>query len=67
VSDVVEDTIVGSKAVASVLNDWMGGTAVIDRAACSGGWRTTFATACQRGKGEFSAVEYVGNPGQKTM
>ena len=58
VSDVVEGTAAGSKAKASVVNCWMGGTAVADGAACSGGRRTTFARDCQRGKGEFTAVQY---------
>jgi hypothetical protein len=54
VSDVVETPPQGAKA--SVVNCWMGGTAVIDGAARSRGRRTTFARACQRGKGEFTAV-----------
>jgi hypothetical protein len=48
VSDVVEDTAAGSEAKASVVNCWMGGTAVIDGAACSGGRRMTFARARKR-------------------
>jgi len=56
VSDVVEGATAGSEAKASVVNCWMGETAVVDRAACLGGQRTTFARDCQRGKGEFTAV-----------
>jgi hypothetical protein len=59
VSDVVEGTAAGSEAKASVVDCWMGGIAVVDGAACSGGRRTTFARACQRGKGEFTAVQYL--------
>jgi hypothetical protein len=54
VSGVVETPPQGAKA--SVVNCWMGATAVIDGAACSGERRTTFARACQRGKGGFTAV-----------
>jgi len=55
--DVVEGTAAGSEAKASVVNYWMGGTAMVDGAACSRGRRTKFARACQRGNGEFAAIQ----------
>ena len=45
VSDVVEGTAAGSKAETFVVDCWMGGTVVVG-AACLGGRRTTFASAC---------------------